>query len=161
MANISEGMTFSSADFTRPSASSRCHFLHAARAARISPARPAPLWRRSGFKRAFGQQSFAVVHMQPHPMQLRRRDIPPALDGGGKHQLRNQIAPDERLLARGNQEILFGFGQRIGQSWRASRPAFHRRWMASRCRTTSVDFQVWLVPGMPMKSWLRTNSGLV
>ena len=42
----------------------------------------------------------------------------------------------------------------------ASPPGVRRRWTASRVPSTSVARQVWSVPCMPRKSWLRTNSGI-
>ena len=53
---------------------------------------------------------------KPTQCSLRRRHVPPARNRRAEHHLRNQVAPDERLLARGNQEILFGLGQRVGQA---------------------------------------------
>ena len=64
----------------------------------------------------FSQHSFGVIHMQRHPMQLPGSDVPPSRDGSAEKKLRHQVAPNESLLARRNQKVLFGVGQGVGQA---------------------------------------------
>ena len=54
--------------------------------------------------------------MQPDPVHLGGSDRPPARGGGADDDLGNQIRPDERLSMSGNQEVLFGFSQGVGQA---------------------------------------------
>ena len=66
-------------------------------------------------KRGFGQQLAAIAQVQAHPVKLAGSDFPEARDLGTENHLRNQVAPNQRLGVRRNQEVLFGFGQRVGQ----------------------------------------------
>ena len=53
--------------------------------------------------------------MQPHPVHLGGRDIPPARHFGADNHLRHQVAPDQRLGVAGDQEVLLGLRQPIRQ----------------------------------------------
>ena len=102
-----------------PASRSFCNLLQSHRR-RVTVERREHLPRAGSHRARFRQQCFRVCHMDADPVQLNRRHVPPARNHGGEDHLRNQVAPDQRLLPRRNQEILFGFGQRIGQ--RRQRP---------------------------------------
>src|SRR5882724_10259109 len=68
-----------------------------------------------GDERSYAQQQRGIGRVDSQPMDLRGRYIPPARDHGALNDLRDEVAPDERLLARGDQEVLLCLGQCVGQ----------------------------------------------
>ena len=53
--------------------------------------------------------------MQPHPVKLRRRHVPPARRLGAEHHLGHQVAPNQGLGLRGYQKVLLGLRQGVRQ----------------------------------------------
>src|SRR5438270_12540288 len=41
-------------------------------------------------------QILRIVHVEAHPVQLGGGHVPPAWDGSGQDELRNEVAPDQR-----------------------------------------------------------------
>ncbi len=68
------------------------------------------------FQRRLRHQVLRITHVHADPVHLRARHRPESRRACRQHHLRHQIAPDQRLRLRRNQEILFGFGQRIRQT---------------------------------------------
>jgi hypothetical protein len=64
----------------------------------------------------FGCECLALVQVHRDPLQLSRCYAPPPRNFRSENHLRYEIAPDQRLLARRYQEVLFSFSKRIGQA---------------------------------------------
>ena len=131
--NISDGMMFSSAAFTRPSWSNPPIFPPAP-AGVCGPAPPETACRASGFS----------TRLRPTAFRRNPYAIPPNATAPGvtfhqrgtvarKHHLRNQVAPDQRLFARSEPGNSAPLPPARRASPPATRPVCRRRWRASRC----------------------------
>ncbi len=151
------GVTFSSAARTWPSAS-RFATRRTRAGGAAGPAPPTTASRRSGIEHALPRAASRRSLMQADEMKLLRRHSPPSRHLGALDHLRHKVAPDQGLLARGNQEVSAPLRPERTANPPGNQLGGRRRWMASPCRRprccASLRGALHAV-----KSWLRRTAG--